>query len=384
VTISGELFETHRAQAIDADADTWRPAIRATAYPSVKLGERWYFYSALQLSGGPFSYYDSFYPENETEHHIVQAFLAYRWAGERNAVSVKVGQLSAAFGAFPMRYDEASNPLLDEPLAYSNLLVIRPDALPCGVKDLPNLRYYAEYVGVHFYCGGPETMTHGVQPVTLYGLPGVEIDLSLHNLDARFQLTNSSPSNPQSLGSDSQHAQWTAGAGWTIRQGFRVGMSAMRGPFMESNLKSLLPSGKTVRDYSANAVGADAQWARGRFSLNGEWYRAQFPYPRLLIPVTVNSGYAEVKAILTPRIYAAFRGSWQIHNRVEDSKGRSPLPFQPNVAAYEFALGYRPNHWQLVKLGYEWRRTDGVTGTRNNVLGIQLVTSFNALSNAIR
>ena len=60
------------------------------------------------------------------------------------------------------------------------------------------------------------------------------------------------------------------------------------------------------------------------------------------------------------------------------------LPFQPNVAAYEFALGYRPNRVQLVKLGYEWQRTDGVTGTRNNVLGIQLVTSFSALSKAIR
>ena len=384
LTIAGQLLRTERAQAIESDARVWRPAFRLTAYPSLKLGDHWYFYSALQWSEEPYSFYEAYYPEAEFESRLVQAFLGYQRSGERQAFSFKVGQLTSAFGAIPLRYDEAANPLLDQPLGYGSLLNIRPDALPCGVKDLPNLRVYTEYVGVHFYCGGPETMTYGMPVVDLYGLPGAEANLSFRNFDARFQLTNSSPANPQSLASASQHVQWTAGGGWTLWQGFRIGVSAMRGPFMEDTVSDRLPKGKTVRDYPASALGADLQWARGRWSASSEWYRARFPYPRLIVPPTVNSVYGEVKVILTPRLFAAWRSSWQLYNRVDDNKGRSPLPFQPNIHSYEFAVGYRPNRWQILKVGYEWLHGDGVSGSRDNVLGIQFVTSLDFISKAIR
>ncbi|MBI3934573.1 MAG: hypothetical protein HY316_07745 [Acidobacteria bacterium] len=384
LTIAGQLLHTERAKAIEEDAGTWRPAFRLTAYPALKLGTNWYFYSALQISEEPFSYYEAYYPEAEFEMSLVQAFWGYRRMWERKAFGFKVGQLVSAFGSFPLRYNEAVNPLLDQPLGYSSLLKIRPDALPCGTKDLPNLRLYTEYVGVHFYCGGQETLTNGMPVIDLYGLPGAEADVSFRNFDARFQLTNSSPSNPQTLLSSNQHAQWTVGGGWTVWQGFRLGVSAMGGPFLEDDVAARLPAGKTVRDYPASAFGADLQWARGRWSVSSEWYRARFPYPRLVVPPTVTSVYGEVKMILTPRIFAGFRGSWQRYNRVEDNKGRSPLPFQPNTQSYEIAVGYRPNRWQILKLGYEWLRIDGETGSHNNVLGIQLVTSLDSISKAIR
>ena len=110
--------------------------------------------------------------------------------------------MASAFGAFPLRYDDAANSLLDQPLGYSTLLKICPDGLPCRTKDLPNLREYSEYVGVHFYCGGAETFTNGMPVIDLCGLPGVQADVSFRNFDARFQLINSSPSNPQSLFSE--------------------------------------------------------------------------------------------------------------------------------------------------------------------------------------
>ncbi len=384
VTLSGQLVRTERAKEIDPDASSWNAGFRANFYPAVRLGESWYFYSALQLHSEPYFYYETYYPGRALKARLLQGFLGYSWTGERRALNAKVGQLTSAFGSYPLRYDETANALLDQPLGYSTYLKIRPDALPCGTKDLPNLRIYTEYVGVHFYCGGPETLTNGQIPVSLYGLPGAEMDVSWHSWDGRFQLTNSSPSNPQGLNSDSQHAQWTAGGGYTLWQGFHVGISAFQGPFLERNLAELLPAGKTVRDYPARAIGADAQWARGRLSANFEWFRAAFPYPRLLTPVTVQSTYGELKAILHPRWYAAARASWQVHNHVRDSKGRSPLPFQPNLQAYEVAVGFRPNRWQLLKVGYEWLHETDESGTQYNVLGLQLVTSLDALSKAIR
>ena len=384
LTLAGEIIRTQRPQAIEPGADPWNSGFRATAYPSLKLGEHWYFYSAIQMNSEPYFYYESYYPERDIEAKVLQAFVGYRWTGERSAVGVKAGHLSSAFGEFPTRYDETANPLIDQPLAYSSYLRIRPDALPCGVKDLPNLRPYAEYVGVRFYCGGPETAFNGLPPATLYGLPGAELDVSVHNFDARFQLTNSSPANPQSLLSESQHAQWTAGAGLTLWQGFRVGVSGMRGPFLERNLEGKLPVGHAVRDYPATGIGADIRLSRGRWSASAEWLRASFSYPRLFIPLTVHSAYGELKAIIKPRWFAAFRGSWQIHNRLIDKNGQSPLRYQPNTQAYELAIGFRPNRWQLLKVGYERLHTDGVAGHRNDVLGFQFVTSLDGLSIAIQ
>jgi hypothetical protein len=48
--------------------------------------------------------------------------------------------------------------------------------------------------------------------------------------------------------------------------------------------------------------------------------------------------------------------------------------------AYEFALGYHLSRLQRLKIGYEWLRTQGVSGTRDNVFGIQLVTTVHSLS----
>ena len=88
--------------------------------------------------------------------------------------------------------------------------------------------------------------------------------------------------------------------------------------------------------------------------------------------------------MLTPRVYAALRIGDQRNGRVADLTQQTSEPFEANVQAYEFALGYRPNRHQLLKIGYEWLRSSDVPGTRDNVLGLQLVTSIRPLSKAWR
>jgi len=53
------------------------------------------------------------------------------------------------------------------------------------------------------------------------------------------------------------------------------------------------------------------------------------------------------------------------------------------VRGYELALGFRVNRLQLLKVGYEWLHTEGVTGGRDNVFGLRFVTSVHSLSRAI-
>ena len=58
--------------------------------------------------------------------------------------------------------------------------------------------------------------------------------------------------------------------------------------------------------------------------------------------------------------------------------------FLPNQQAYEFAVGFRLDRLQLLKVGYEAMAIHGGAVVHNNVFGIQFVTSIDSLSNAFR
>ncbi len=382
-TITGGGLATHRLQTEDANAGNTRGAFRAMLYPSIKLGSRWFVYSALNVSSTPFFYQESYEGEREIHFRVLQAFLGYTRPVRAGTLTVKAGQLSSAFGAFPLRFDDEANPLLDLPMSYGYYVKVRPDQLPCGINDFLHLRTNQNY-DFNLYCGGARTESYGLAPVNLYGLPGAEVDVSLGKADARIQLTNSSPASPQNLLSESQHPQWTAGAGYSFWQGFRAGVSAYRGPYLERSVRDLLPAGKGIGDYNATGIGMDVQWAHGRWSASGEVQRFQFNYPKFRTSPAISYGYAEVKAVLTPRLYTAFRAGYQDYNEIVDSKAGTTVSFLRNRRSYEFAIGLRPNRWQLIKVGYEWLTTDGYSGTRDNVLGVQLVTSVRSLSKAFR
>jgi len=320
VTLTAEAIQTHRLQTEDRTAVPYSAAFRALLYPTLKFSENWFVSATIQFSSTPFFYYDAFSADRAVEHQILQAFIGYKHNTSFGTFLVKAGQLTTAFGAFPPHYDDADNPLIDQPLTYLPLL-------PCRVTRC-----------------SPDSDDEGLAPATLYGLPGVEIDASIHRLDLRLQVTNSSPTNPQSLLSDSQHVQWTAGGGYTFTNGFRIGMSGFRGPYLERGV---------IGPPTANGLGVDAQWARGRVSVTGEVARFVFVSP-------VRSGYLETKLTITPRLFVAGRVSY----------------LAPSLAATEGAAGYRINRWQLLKVGYEWLKNDGVRGTRDNVLGVQFVTNI--------
>ncbi len=379
VSITGGALYTHRMQGDNPAAGPLAGAFHASFSPSLKLSAHWFAYASLQLRSTPFYYYDAYDADHNIDFQTVQAFLGYTRTYKSTTIVIKAGQLASAFGSFPLHYDDADNPLLDQPLPYATYLNIRPDQVACGAQDL--VQGWTN-TWQNYRCGGSQTESYGLTPVTLYGLPGIEMDLSSHKVDARVQITNSSPANPQSLLSGSQHAQWTAGGGYTVVQGLRVGVSAFEGPYFDHDVAALLPVGKTVGDFPATGAGLDVQWARGRWSTTGEWQWFHFDYPNLSVSPTASFAYAEVKAVITPRIYAALRVGEQRNGRVADQWFSQSL--EPSQQAYEFAIGYRPNRWQLIKLGYEWLRTSEVPGTRDNVLGLQYVTSIQSLSKAWR
>src|SRR5579883_2107414 len=169
LTITGGILDTGRAQMDSPSAPRLTAGFRALAVPEVKLGSHWYAYSAVQVRSTPFFYEDAYSADRTVKIDILQGFLGYTRSWHQAVFGIRIGQLTTAFGSIPLLKDEK-----------------------------------AEY---------------GIQPATLYGLPGAEIDVSWRRIDGRFQVTNSSPANPKGLLSSNQHAQWTMGGGYTLRQG---------------------------------------------------------------------------------------------------------------------------------------------------------------------
>lgn len=380
VTVSGGVLRSGRLQSDDPTVSPFTEGFRVMMYPTLKLGSHWFAYGAIQVRRTPYFYYDAYDPERETYTDPIQAYIGYTTRTEKTTVVVKAGQLSTAFGSFPLRYDDTDNPLLDQPLAYTSQLALRGDQLMCSTADLQSGWY--GYVQGH--CGGVQGWGDGLVPVTLYGVPGFQIEASHGHLDGRWQLAARTPTNSDHLTTRLSYLQWAAGGGYTIRQGMRIGVSGFRGPYLDRTVASFLPAGTSVRNFPATGIGVDGQWARGRWSVNAEWQHFQFDLPNFVVSPSTTTGYVEAKSVLTPHLYLAVRAGYLKNGKVMDSGMDSAPQYAPTLTSLELGAGFWLRRNILLKGSYGWLLTEGETGTQNNVVGLQLVANFHSLNWAFR
>jgi hypothetical protein len=235
--------------------------------------------------------------------------------------------LSSAFGSFLLRYDDAVNPLIGMAAEYG---------------------YY--YSGV----------------ITL-GLAGIQADVTEGRFDFRAQFTNSSPANRRSVFDSDQYGNWAGGVGYTIWQGFRVGASGYRGPYLSRAYAYYFPGEATPKDLPATAWGFDASWGHGPWNAYGEWQRFEDDY-RVIPTYRYSAAYGEMRRVLNARWYLATRLGY-LH-----PEGH------PGHQIYKTAVGFRPDAHQLVKAGYEILQGSAIHGTLSNVFAIQVVTTFRVIS----
>jgi hypothetical protein len=330
-TISAEALYSPQLAIPERDNTQAVGAARAVFYPTWKLSKHWTLFGSVQAYSLPY-FYEDFTTSGHLLHgNVMQANLSYSRFWANRSVIVRAGYLSSAFGSFLLRYDDAVNPLVDMPASYG---------------------YYYKFV-------------------TTTGLPGAEVDSTLGKFDARLQFTNSSPANPQPLTSRDQYGDWAGGAGYTIVQGLRVGASAYSGPYLSRNYAFFFPGESNPNLLPGSGVGADIEWGHGPLNVNGEWQRFQMDYHA--IPTFIDQvGYGEARVTLHPRWYAATRLTYQRPNEGHPSQ------------TYEFAVGYRVGAHELMKVDYEAQQGEGISGTSQNTLAVQFVTSLHMVSLAGR
>jgi hypothetical protein len=330
-TVSAEGVHTQELTEEPRDGGTVTGGFQALLYPTWKLNSHWAVSGAIQVHSRPY-YAEEFYTQGYgMKTNILNANISYSQFWKKASLVVRAGQLTSAFGSFLMRYDPAMNPLPGIPGSYG------------------------------YYGGGAQ----------IQGLAGAQVDATVGRFDMRAQFTNSSPANPRGVFDRDQYGDWTGGIGYTILQGFRVGASAYRGPYLDRHYKYYFPGEARPRDLPATGYGLDVQWGRGPWNVYGELQHFQMTY-RAIPTYNMHTGYAEVRRVLHPRWYAATRIGYS-----------HPASF-PGTESYEIAAGFRPAANQILKFGYTIERGPEVRGSLDNIAVIQFVTTFRAFGIAGR
>jgi len=322
-TLSGQFAVSNVYEEAPRSGEPVGAGFRSVFYPTWKLSKNWDITGAWQLYSRPYFFQDFQDSGEGVNGNILQASLNYSRVSDRGSVMIRAGQLSTAFGSFLLRYDDADNALVDLPIQYG---------------------YYDS-------------------PVSTLSVAGAQLDATRGKWDGRVQFANSSPSNPRSLFGHDQYGNWTGGGGHTIRQGFRVGVSGYRGPYLNRGNIYYPVSAAGPGTLPASALGVDTNWARGHWVVLGELQK--FVMPLTTAPnIRQLAGYGEFKRELNPRWY--FSGRF----------GASSANAYGNVECYEAAAGFRPNRLQLIKIEYEMERYSVGPLHSEDTLAIQYVTTL--------
>lgn len=317
VVASNELTEEPRSGAPVA------AGFRSVTYPTWKINDNLFVTGAWQLSTRPYFYSDLSTAGYGANGSLLQSALNYSRISDKGSILLRAGILTTAFGAFLLRYDDAENALIDMP---------------------PEYGYY-------------------YSPISTLGVAGAQLDATRGKWDARAQFANSSPANPRSLFARDQYGNWVGGIGYTIRQGFRVGVSAYRGPYLDRHYKYFFPGEAKPSSTPARAFGLDIAWGRGHNTIQGEAQRFVLPYT-VLPTFREWASYGEVKRVLSPRWYIAARAG------LTSSKAAG------NEHTIEGVAGFRPNRFQLIKAGYELEHYSTGSDRNDNTFAVQIVTSL--------
>jgi hypothetical protein len=322
-TVSGQGMASNELSAAPRSGSPATAGFRSVAYPTWKIGDHWSVTGAFQLVTRPYFYQDFSTQGYGAKGYVLQSTLNYARVSDKGLLQFRVGQLSTSFGSFLLRYDDADNALIDMPLEYGY--------------------YYS--------------------PVSTLGLAGAQLDAARGKWDFRAQFANSSPANPRSIFARDQYGNWAGGAGYTIRQGLRIGVSAYRGPYLDRQYEYFYPGEANPNTLSAHALGLDGGWARGHTSLLGEVQNFVMPY-KAIPTFRESAAYAEFKQVLSPRWYMAARACLTTAKEAGQVRG------------LETAAGFRPDRLQLIKVSYEIAHHDLGAPHNDNIVAAQLVTSF--------
>ena len=295
---SDELTEAPRSGA-PATA-----GFRAMLYSTWKLNGHWTVSAVYQAYSVPYFYQSFAATGHSVKSDLLQSYVGYSRNWRKAALLVRAGELSTAFGSFPLRYRRCRECF--DRYADAVWLLLQRGVDPRSHRDPDGFD-----VGQMGYAGAVCEFQSGESADAFPERP-------VRELDGWIGLYDPAGVAGRSLG--------------------------LPRALSRPAIRFFFPRRSQPRYATrASAIGLDVEYARGHWNLQGELQRFQMDYHAS--PTFVqHAGYAEVKRVLNPRWYLAARGGY-LGNNYSSSQ------------YVEAAAGFRPGANQLIKVGYEFSTT---------------------------
>jgi hypothetical protein len=287
----------------------------------------------------------------------------------------RVGRLPPTFGAFPSRAYSPDNPLIGYPLAYQYLTSLRPDAIPANADELLVMRGRG---WLSNFSLGNLSRDNGVPLAeAVRGDTGIQAKWSNEVVGAIGSVTTGTLANP--LFTDDNSGRQIAGR-FTVKPvvGLVLGVSASRGPFVDSNAVRAANGGDQGR-YTQTAWGADVEYSRNYYLLRFEGVWSQWTLPTWGTPLVDrplrSSGVSvEGKYKIVPGLYAAARFDHLGFGSLDGSAG--PRSWEAPVTRIEVGGGYSLQRNLTLKGSYQRNTRDTFYMPAANLVAAEVVFWF--------
>ena len=311
----------------------------------------------------------------------VQAAAWYlRWHPVASgAFDMQVGRIPPVIGLFAREPYGRDNLQIGAPLAYQYLLSLRPDALPSTTDDLIHMRGRGWEPSFPI---GSSVLAPGVPIVSAFKWDtGAEAHWHVARLDVAGAVTRGALSVPAPGADRNNGSTWSGRVAVDVVDGFTLGVSGARGPWVNAATLALLPPSLGARD-TQTVVGSDLSVGWGRWLVRGEELHATFEVPLAGAGIAgktlgATSGYLEARYRLRPR--------WQIAGSLEyltfstitgTLNGGQPITWDAPVQRVSANIGYRVNRHIDVRVGCQMDWRDGGRILARTYPALQLLAWF--------
>jgi hypothetical protein len=130
------------------------------------------------------------------------------------------------------------------------------------------------------------------------------------------------------------------GIGVTPVVGFRIGLNATAGPYLNNDITASQLDNREWQSYRQRVIASDIQYGFGHFDLRAEFALTDFEVPysgRIDGP----AGDVEVRATLTPRVFIAARGELNRYPFIQPIAPTTWISRRTELRAFEGGFGFR-------------------------------------------
>jgi len=281
-------------------------------------------------------------------------------------INFQIGKFATVIGNWVPRHDSWQNPFVNAPLPYENITTLSDTEAPSSRQDFAGHRFETDeqYERIPIIWGPNYTA-------------GAAVLGSIDKFDYAFEIKNAAVSSrpgtwsPTETGWSNPH--FAGRIGFRPNESWNFGASASIGPYMTTDARATLPTGKNIDNYNQYTLGQDVSFAWRHFQLFAEVFEARFEVPTVGNADTL-SYYIETKYKLTTQLFTAVRWNQQFYATVPAGGGQEP--WGNDIWRVDAALGYRFTNYLQAKIQYSFSHQDAAVQQGEQLVAAQFTVKF--------